>query len=437
MGDGIFRDEALENVSAADDLEQALRLSTPLSWILLALTGLLIGGAVVWSTVADAPIKVSGQGILLSSHGIVEVVVGTEGLLVEVIAEPDVPVQADAVVAIIDQADIALELALAKAEFETARSHRDRIVEFHERERTAKILLSSERQRAAEQSAVMARERRKLLRERGEGLAKLKEKGFVAQDKLIANLVQISQTIDQIAQQENLVRSLQLEAGVDDVERERELLDISQKVDQLNRKLQALESKYSRNNVVRSPFAGRIVEVKANVGEYVTPGMAIFSLMREDSTEEIQDKLMAVIYVPPGDGKKVQVGMPVEISPSTVRKEEFGFLLGRVSHVAEVPSTTIGMMRTLKNDQLVETLSGDGAPFEIQVELLRDEATPTGYKWSSSVGPADMEINSGTPADAEVTVRSMRMISLVIPALERLFADEPVATDAPAAPEGK
>lgn len=137
-----------------------------------------------------------------------------------------------------------------------------------------------------------------------------------------------------------------------------------------------------------------------------------------------------MIYFPPAEGKKVQVGMNVEVAPSTVRKDEYGFLLGRVSHVAEVPSTTVGMMRTLKNDQLVETLSGDGAPFEVQVELLPDASTPTGYKWSSSTGPADAAINSGTLADAEVTVRSMRLVSLIIPALERLFVEEPTSQEA-------
>lgn len=271
LGGGVFRDKALEEVSAPDDLEQALRLSSPLSWILLSLTGVLILGAIIWSTLADAPIKVSGQGILLSRHGVVEVVVGTEGRLTEIAVEKGSRVKAGEVVATIDQADIALEMALAKAELDTARDHYERVKGFHTRERTAKELLSVEMQRAAKQSVVMAREREALLRTRAEGLARLKRKGMVAQDKVIANKVEISQVIDQIAQQENQVRTLQLEDGVNEVARERELLDISQNIDQLTRKHVALEEKFSRKTGSRARSPGGSSKPRSTRGNTSLP----------------------------------------------------------------------------------------------------------------------------------------------------------------------
>jgi len=420
----VFREKVLENQSRSDDLDQALHLTNPLGWLVLVVVLTLLVSGLVWSTVADAPIKIIGQGILLSRQGVVEVVANNQGRVMDLAVAPGDDVRAEDVVAVIDQSDLELELSLAEAQLEATHGQYDRITEFHKRERGAKERMTAARISASRQSIKMAEERLKLLRQRDEGLGRLNNKGLVLRDKLIANQLEISQTIDQIAEHKNEIASLELESSVDEVDRERELLDILEKIDELDQNVRGLDRKLTRNHVVKSPFSGHVVEAKVNVGEYLNPGTPLFTLLREDDGAENGSPLMAVIYVPPADGKKIKVGMPVEIAPTTVKREEYGFLLGKVSHVAEVPSTTDGMMRKLKNDQLVKTLSGDsGAPFEVQVELLRDTSTPTGYRWSSSQGPVDAAINSGTLADAEVTVRTMKLAGLVIPALDRLFSD--------------
>ena len=112
--------------------------------------------------------------------------------------------------------------------------------------------------------------------------------------------------------------------------------------------------------------------------------------------------------------------MQAQIDPATIKKEEYGFINGRVRQVSEIPSTPEGMMRVLKNTQLVEALSGEGAPFEVIIDLNPDSNTPTGFEWSSSVGPSTT-INIGTLTQGSVIVRDVRLISLVIPALQNLF----------------
>ena len=127
--------------------------------------------------------------------------------------------------------------------------------------------------------------------------------------------------------------------------------------------------------------------------------------------------LVAVLYVPPRDGKKLRPGMAVEVTPATVQREEHGFVLGRVRRIAEFPSSTAGMTRTLQNDQLVRTLAGDGAPYEVEVALEADAAAASGLRWSSGRGPA-FAVNSGTMCEARVTVRQVRLLGLAIPAFQ-------------------
>lgn len=180
----------------------------------------------------------------------------------------------------------------------------------------------------------------------------------------------------------------------------------------LERRIAGLQEAYERESRVVSPYSGRVVEVRASRGEWANPGAPIATL--EISGEQIKD-LVAIMYVPAQEGKKVMPGMEVQISPSTVRKEQFGFMIGKVTSVSDFPATRQGMMRLLGNEALVESLSGQGAVLEIRADLIPDASTDSGYRWSTRHGPP-MEINSGTMFAGAVKISEERPIGLVIPA---------------------
>ncbi|HYU36279.1 MAG TPA: NHLP bacteriocin system secretion protein, partial [Thermoanaerobaculia bacterium] len=100
----------------------------------------------------------------------------------------------------------------------------------------------------------------------------------------------------------------------------------------------------------------------------------------------------------------------------TVKREEYGSILGEVTWAAEFPATQLGMNRQLRNEALVAKLMEAGPLIEVDVKLMRDAATPTGYRWSSSRGP-NLKISSGTLTSGSIIVKEDRPISLVIPTL--------------------
>jgi HlyD family secretion protein len=124
--------------------------------------------------------------------------------------------------------------------------------------------------------------------------------------------------------------------------------------------------------------------------------------------------------VPPAFGKQVHDGDAVQVAISTARREEFGFVSGRVRTVADIPSTAEGMQRSLKNRQLVQTLSNNAAPFEVLIDLYADPTTQSGYRWSSSRGP-DLTLNGGTLVSADIEVRTLPILALAIPQLRQLL----------------
>ena len=133
-------------------------------------------------------------------------------------------------------------------------------------------------------------------------------------------------------------------------------------VDELTREL-------TSKTEITSRYTGRILEVLTEQGRMVASGEAI---LRLDESGKGARKLDAVIYVPSGYGKQIKPGMPILVSPTTVKQEEFGQLVARVTYVSDFPATPRGMQRTLKNEQLVQSLARGDAPFEVHAELLLD-----------------------------------------------------------------
>ena len=91
--------------------------------------------------------------------------------------------------------------------------------------------------------------------------------------------------------------------------------------------------------------------------------------------ELLDEEIVGLFYLPASLAAQVRPGMEVRMVPSSAKRQESGFMLGRVRSVAQFPSTRRGLTALLQNDSLVDLFrsSTGGAPVEVQVELLRDE----------------------------------------------------------------
>jgi hypothetical protein len=161
---------------------------------------------------------------------------------------------------------------------------------------------------------------------------------------------------------------------------------------------------------VVSPYSGRVLEVKVDDGYLVDRGTTLLNM--ELTGDDV--RLEAVMYVPLADGKKLEGGMSVQVAPSTVRQEEYGFMLGRVASVGTFPSTYEGLVRTLGSDDLVQALNVGTAPIEVHIELVPDESTVSGFEWSSPEGPPTT-VESGTLGTATVITGEQHPINFVLP----------------------
>lgn len=419
---------ATERLSTPDQLDQVIRVARFPHWLALSALFLVLGAAIAGSVLVPVPVTVRGHGILINSEGILNVTSNTQGRLLGLYVEPGRLVDAGEMVARIEQPQLWQDLLNRRAELLEMRRRRDTIRDFHDRKTSTQMDTLTDRRRALEERQVFAEDHLGLMEEELQGELRLFGQGIVSERQVTESKRRVNQAKQELTSIDNELRFLHQLIVDAELEQERELLDIGLEISDLERVVQSLDERYRRQSEVKSPYTGRVVELSRNVGEIVDKNGLLFSLLPTTSTELHQvselgdDELIAVIYVPPSEGKKVRRGMDVQLELTPVKREEFGFMLGQVASVAEVPSTTEGMMRILKNRQLVDQLSGTQAPFEVRVALSRDDATFTGYAWSSSSGP-EVEINVGTLCVGDVITRRERPVTLLIPALKRLFND--------------
>lgn len=189
-----------------------------------------------------------------------------------------------------------------------------------------------------------------------------------------------------------------------------------------NNKLQQigmLEAKLKKALRVTAPVSGNVLEIKAKEGEVVKAGQAIVSInMADKSTEQINSEM--IMYVSAEEGKQVKPGMEVQITPGFVKKEQYGYMLGKVRSVSEMAVTEEGMYRNLGSRELVKKFLGNaGTVIEVRVELIKSP-TVSGYLWSSKEGPP-VKVNVGTICNASVVVKKQRPITVFFLQFEQLL----------------
>lgn len=444
---------AAERLSTPEQLDQVIQVVRLPHWLYLAALLLVLVVGVALSVLVEVPVTVRGEGILINVGGILTVTSQAEGRLEDLYVALGSVVSEGQRVAVIEQPDLLQALGDLGDELAEARKRERRIREFQQRTSKAEGETLDNRRRALEQSREFARQHRDLLREQVAAERDLHEQGILSLFQLKATETRLNEAEDELLAVINELAALDEVVESRRLTHERELLELSQEILDLERREVSLRNAYRRETEVTSPYAGQVVELKVNPGEIVERNGPLFSLLplagqghlaggaathstvvglappRTETAPSVaagssrhESDLVAVLYVPPADGKKIREGMEVQLELSSHKREEFGFMLGDVLTVAEVPSTAEGMMRILKNRQLVDQLSQAHAPFEIHVELRTDSSNRSGYAWSSSSGP-EVAINVGTLCIGDVITDRKRPLALLLPAFARRIQD--------------
>jgi HlyD family secretion protein len=412
MSHPLFRKASLDRLSSPEELDQIIRISNNGSWAALVAVLLVCGAGTVWAFAAGLPTTATGNGMIVLTSGVLNVVSRGSGIVQSIDIQVGQHVEANQVVARVGQPTLTDRLrALQDTVAELGRK-RARDLQLKGDEVKLRLDAIARQRLNTERLIQDLEEQTRLAADQVPVMEQLFSRGLVTNQQVIGarqKLVELrAQSEDRRAQlkqfdaQEFELRSqtsaLQSEMRFDLANREREIASLRME----------LESQ----ELVRAPEAGEVLEIKISPGGTVATNAPVLSIQPDS------ENLETLAYVSALQAKDIRVDMDARVSPSTVKREEYGFMRGKVVFVAGYPATTAALMRRFQNEQFVATLAAHGPVTEVRVVLERDPTTVSGFQWSSPGGPP-IKISSGTLAMTQVVTETRAPITLVVPLLRQ------------------
>ncbi len=127
--------------------------------------------------------------------------------------------------------------------------------------------------------------------------------------------------------------------------------------------------------------------------------------------------LVSLAYFTIGDGKRIQPGMQIMITPDTVQREEFGGILGSVTSVSTFPITKHIAAELIGNVELADALISQNGQMQVIAQLNLDPSTFSGYRWSSAKNSPRQKLSPGTTTSVRVILEEKAPITFVFPIL--------------------
>jgi HlyD family secretion protein len=412
MNTKIFRRAAIERLSSPEELDQVISISVGAGWAALAAILLFCAGALVWAVTAALPTTASGSGMIVSAGGVLNVVSRGAGVVQSIDVSVGQHVAANQVIAMIAQPALSSRVQAMRQEL-------DQVVQKHKQDlelKTEEIRIRSEataRQRAnIERSIAELKDQAVLASQRIPVMEQLFSRGLVTNQQVLdarQTLIELNgQAADRTAQLK------QLDAQEFELRTQKTSLDAAMQLEiaSRQREIEAAMSDLTLQETVSTPQAGHVVEIKVSPGGTIDASTPVLTIQPDADTLEV------LTYVSSLQAKDIRVGMAARISPSTVKREEHGYVLGKVIFVPDYPATLAAVMRNFQNEQMVQSLAGSGPVTEVRLALEPDVTTTSGFRWSSPGGPP-VKLSAGTIATAEIVTATRAPITLVIPILRQ------------------
>lgn len=417
MDQKIFRKTSLDRISSPEQLDALLRVTTPIGWLALAAAAFIIAAAVLWGFLGSIPTTVAGSGFFIKTGGIYNVVAGTTGQIYDLRIKPGDTISAGQVVARVSQRDLMDQVTNAKKELDTLRE------EFGYLEsNVAKSNRLNNEYTEMQKMAYL-----KKIEDTGKQLTWLESKikdqeallkdGLLTRQELMTTKQQHDAAESDIKQYRSQIGQLSVQKLSNENMNREKLLTLEQQIRTKEAALAMLRSRHETSAVIVSPFTGQVLSVMQDIGSLVQMDTPVVSISL--AGRNIRG-LSAILYVTAAEAKMIRPGINVQISPATAKKEEYGYMEGRVRSTAAFPSSPEEIMDTLHNRTLVEELSKNGAPFKVYADLVPAPDTVSGSKWSSPRGNPVI-VTEGTRCTATFIVREQKPISMVVPIFRKYF----------------
>lgn len=412
----LFRKTALEHHATPDQLDRSIKITGPRAWLVLLTLLMILITVLAWSILGSIATRVEGQGILVAEKGSIFAAVAPEGqsYIKTIKVHSGQQVKKNQILVELDNPGLKEKIKITQ-EFLT-----DLTKQHTQLSNAAKVKIAERKSQLAKKKHVLenmkASETKKLAAI--EKLLKIRQEAFnrklETRQRVVETVKDYHASLNEVERLKDQILELSVtENSFVDQWKER-IRTLNLKIGDEQHKLNTLNVQLNTSQVIRSPITGIVTTIQKSIGELVNSGDAVVSIASPGQGMD------AIIFIQPQDGKRVKVKMDAFVSPSIVKKEEYGSIRGKVITVSSYPISSEALSALLHNDELVKEFTKQGSPIAVRIRLIQDKSTFSGFQWTSSSGPEQL-ISPGNLATAQVTVREQPPITLLVPTLRKLL----------------
>jgi len=402
----LFRKAALDKLASPERLDVLMRVTSPMGWLALTTVAGILIGVIVWSIFGSIPERIDGQGVLLRGGANKEVRSTGSGTLASLDLKEGQMISVGQVLGTISAAGNNEEVNVARTK-----------VQQLEQQRLTTDLDAGQNVAAAQAQIARLRgdldlKRLDLQRAQAEvaRLEPLFAAGGITAQRMEGARGQVSVAQSgitslngQIAAEENRARSARSGGA-----------GLETQIQIARAELQRVLARVGSQESLTSSVAGRVIEIRKGVGDTVAQNDVVATL--EDANATVQ----VIAFVNADVGRRILTGMPAEVSPTDVKREEYGFMLANVSERGEFAASDAYIMSRMRNEAITKKLTGQGTVIEVRAALKSKASTPSGFEWSTSGGPPT-KIGGGTLVSVNFVVARKAPITMVMPFLRKTF----------------
>jgi hypothetical protein len=177
----------------------------------------------------------------------------------------------------------------------------------------------------------------------------------------------------------------------------------------------ALVSVGDSHSFLTSTVKGVVISTKAD-NEPFEAFEPIVSVVSDYASGGLSQQTLLLAYADYEAQRNLRVGMEAQVWPADEKRDEIGYVRGRITQVVRYPANAADVRQILKSDVLAkQLLDQDDAVYEVLIDLQRDPADSTCYDWSFGK-PDDVSMDFGTYCSVLTETRRRSMFQYLFEA---------------------
>ena len=178
----------------------------------------------------------------------------------------------------------------------------------------------------------------------------------------------------------------------------------------------AMVSIGNSHSFLTSTVNGLVISTKSDNEPFEAFG-PIVSMIDGKAKGDQPQRTQLIAYADNESQRNLRVGMEAQVWPANEKRDEIGYVRGRITQVVRYPANAIDVRQRLKSNVLAQRLLGEGQKvvYEVLIDLQRNPSDPTSYDWSFGE-PDGVSMDFGTYCSVLTETRRYSMFQYLFEA---------------------